>query len=165
MDFDQRQVTCPNGETSHIWLEPPAMAPYTVARFHPHQCDPCPDRSACTRGTAARTVNFLPRHLHELQARTRADQQDSQWRRLYATRSGVEGTLCEFINGHRARRSRYNGHRKTHVQHVLTGIAINIERLASRTTRHPHRPRRPTSFQQYLDARALTWECWWRQGK
>jgi transposase len=165
IDFDQRQVTCPNGETSHIWLEPPAMAPYTVARFRPHQCDPCPDRPACTRGTAARTVNFLPRHLHELQAQNRADQQDSQWRRLYATRSGVEGTICEFINGHRARRSRYHGHRKTHLQHVLTGIAINIERLASRTTRHPHHPRRPTSFQQYLNTRGLTWECWWRQGK
>ncbi|MFE9341394.1 IS1182 family transposase [Streptomyces sp. NPDC007063] len=165
IDFDQRQVTCPSGETSHIWLEPPAMAPYTVARFHPHQCDPCPDRPACTRGTAARTVNFLPRHLHELQARNRTDQQDSQWRRLYATRSGVEGTICEFVNGHRARRSRYHGLSKTHVQHVLTGIAINIERLAQRTTRHPHRPRSPTTFQQYLDTRGLTWECWWRQGK
>lgn len=165
IDFDQRQVTCPNGETSHIWLEPPAMAPYTVARFHPHQCNPCPDRSARTRGTAARTVNFLPRPLHELQARNRTDQQDPQWKRLYATRSGVEGTICEFINGHHARRSRYHGIRKTHVQHVLTGIAINIERLASRTTQHPHRPRSPTTFQQYLNTHGLTWECWWRQGK
>ncbi|MEI5035880.1 transposase [Streptomyces sp. S1A(2023)] len=105
---------------------------------------------------------ILPQHLHELQAQNRANQQESPWRRLYATRSGVEGTIREFINGHQARRSRYHGHRKTHVQHVLTGIAINIERLASRTTR---RPRRPTAFQQYLDARGLTWECWWRQGK
>ncbi|MFD8010497.1 transposase [Streptomyces sp. NPDC058955] len=100
-----------------------------------------------------------------LRPRNRANQQDSQWRRLYAIRSGVEGTICEFINGNRARRGRYHGHRKTHVQPVLTGIAINIERLASRTTRHPHRPRRPMTFQQYLDARGLTWECWWRQGK
>ncbi|MFE2056663.1 transposase [Streptomyces sp. NPDC059446] len=116
-----------------------------MARFRPCQCNPCPDRPACARGTAARTVNFLPQHLHELQAQNRANQQDSQWRRLHATRSGVEGTICEFINGHRARRSRYHGHRKTHVQHVLTGIAINIERLASRTTRHPHRPRPSSS--------------------
>ncbi|WP_258037326.1 MULTISPECIES: hypothetical protein [unclassified Streptomyces] len=61
IDFDQHEVTCPNGETSHTWLEPPAIAPYTVARFRPHQCDPCPDRSARTRGTAARTVSFVPR--------------------------------------------------------------------------------------------------------
>lgn len=80
----------------------------------------------------------------------------TRWR---ICRSVASATICEFINEHRARRSRYHGHCKTHVQHVLTGIAIDIERLASRTTRHPHRPRRPTTFQQYLDARGLTWEC------
>ncbi|MET8968539.1 transposase [Streptomyces hydrogenans] len=141
------------------------MAPYTAARFHPTQCNPCPDRPACTRGTSARTVNFLPRHLHELQALNRTDQQDRQWKQLYATRSGVEGTICELVNGHQARRSRYQGLRKTHVQHVLTGIAINIERLASRAPAHAHSPRPPTAFQKYLDSRSLSWECWWRQGK
>ncbi|MEW2219863.1 transposase [Streptomyces sp. NPDC006990] len=72
IDFDQRQVTCPGRETSSIWLEPPAMAPYTVARFHPRQCNSCPDRPSCTRGTAAHTVNFLPRHLHEVQTQATA---------------------------------------------------------------------------------------------
>ncbi|MFE3121872.1 IS1182 family transposase [Streptomyces hydrogenans] len=165
IDFDRRRVTCPNGQTSRNWNEAPAMAPYTAARFHPTQCNPCPDRPACTRGTSARTVNFLPRHLHELQALNRTDQQDRQWKQLYATRSGVEGTICELVNGHQARRSRYHGLRKTHVQHVLTGIAINIERLASRAPAHAHSPRPPTAFQKYLDSRSLSWECWWRQGK
>ncbi|MCD0486487.1 IS1182 family transposase [Streptacidiphilus sp. ASG 303] len=165
IDFDRRQVTCPNGQTSRTWLEAPALAPYTVARFHPSQCRPCRDRPACTRGGSARTVNFLPRRLHELQARNRADQQDQQWKRLYATRSGVEGTIGELVNGHQARRSRYHGLRKTHVQHVLTGIAINIERLASRAPLRAHRPRYPTAFQHYLDSHGLRWECWWRQGK
>ncbi|MEU7314319.1 transposase [Streptomyces sp. NPDC007083] len=159
--------SCPAGpcRSSGSAVTPYAPAPGAPARFHPHRCNLCPDRPACTHGTAARTVDFLPRHPHELQARIRADQQDSQRRRLYATRSGVEGTICEFVNGHRARRSRYHGLSKTHVQHVLTGIAINNECLAQRTTRHPQRPRSPTTFQQYPDARGLTWECWWRQGK
>ncbi|WP_234315188.1 IS1182 family transposase [Streptomyces globisporus] len=163
IDFDRHQVTCPNSQTSTTWLEAPSTAPYTAARFASSQCDPCPDRPTCTRGKSARTVNFLPRHLHELQASNRTDQQDPHWKRLYATRSGVEGTICELANAHRARRSRYHGHGKTHVQHILTGIAINIERLASRA--HPHRPRGLTAFQLYLDSRDLAWECWWRQGK
>lgn len=125
IDFDQRQVTCPNGHTSKTRAEAPSMAPCTAVRFASRQCDPCQDRPACTRGKSARTVNSLPRHLHELQARNRTDQQDLQWKRRYATRSGVEDTICELVNAHRARRSRYHGHRKTHVQHVLTGIAIN----------------------------------------
>ncbi|CAL9651465.1 hypothetical protein C1708_33355 [Streptomyces sp. DH-12] len=97
-----------------------------------------------------------------LQATNRTDQQDPRWKRLYATRSSIEGTICELVNAHRAHRSRYHGHRKTHIQHVLTGIAINIERLASRAH---HRPRGLTAFQLYPDSRDLTWECWWRQGK
>ncbi|MGW2826129.1 IS1182 family transposase [Streptomyces sp. NPDC001443] len=165
IDFDRRHVICPNGQITKTWITPPAMAPCTVARFHPQQCNPCPDRSSCTRGTSARTVNFLPRHLHELQIRNRTEQQDLQRRRLYSIRSGIEGTICEFVNGHQARRSRYHGLRKTHIQHVLTGIAINLERLASRTPPRRQGPRHPTVFQSYLDSRGLTWECWWRQGK
>ncbi|MEV6730608.1 transposase [Streptomyces sp. NPDC051364] len=165
IDFDRRRVTCPNGETSERWFEPPAMAPYTVVRFAARQCDPCPDRSLCAKGTSARTVNFLPRHLHELQARNRTDQHNPQWQRRCAARSGVEGTICEFVNGHRARRGRYHGVAKTHVQHVLTAIAINLERLATHAPPATEHPRSLTAFQLYLDARGLTWESWWRQGK
>ncbi|WP_425329111.1 IS1182 family transposase [Streptomyces eurocidicus] len=165
IDFDRREVTCPNGKVSGNWNEPPAMAPFTVVRFDKRQCGPCPEKSSCTSG-AARTVNFLPRHLHELQARNRADQQDHQWKRLYASRSGVEGTVHELATSHRARRCRYHGTAKTHVQHVLTAIAINIERLSEQEPENSaYRPRPPTAFQQYLDARELPRPLWWRQGK
>jgi hypothetical protein len=64
------------------------------------------------------------------------------------------------------RRCRYHGLGKTHVQHVLTAIAINIERLASQEPGNSsYRPRQPTAFQQYLDARELPRPLWWRQGK
>jgi transposase len=166
IDFDQRTVTCPNGKITGNWVEAPAMAPYTVARFNRAHCDPCSDRAACTSGTSARTVNFLPRHLHGLQAQNRLDQQDPEWRRLYASRSGVEGTVNELVNGHRMRRCRYRGLAKTHVQHVLTAIAINIGRLSEQEPTHSTcRPRPPTAFQQYLDARGLPRPLWWRQGK
>lgn len=100
IDFDRRTVTCPKGKISGNWLELPAMAPYTVVRFNPAHCNPCPVRTSFTSGKAPRTVNFLPRHLHNLQAQNRADQQDPTWRRLYAFRSGVEGTENELVNGH-----------------------------------------------------------------
>ncbi|MGW9032023.1 transposase [Streptomyces sp. NPDC055722] len=165
IDFDQREVTCPNGQVSGNWNELPAMAPYTVVRFDKRQCGPCPEKSSCTSG-AARTVNFLPRRLHELQARNRADQQDAQWQRLYASRSGIEGTMNELVNGHQMRRCRYRGVSKTHVQHVLTAIAVNIERLSTQEpTDTTYRPRSPTAFQQYLDEHELPRPRWWRQGQ
>ncbi|MGX1853041.1 hypothetical protein [Streptomyces sp. NPDC055299] len=35
---------------------------------------------------------------NELLLRHRVDQHDHQWRRLYASRSGVEGTVNEFFS-------------------------------------------------------------------
>ncbi|WP_369689047.1 transposase [Streptomyces sp. Wb2n-11] len=105
-----------------------------------------------------------PRHLHELQARNRADQHDPTWRRLHASRSGVWVTMNEIVNGHRMRRCRYRGTAKTHLQHVLTAIAVNIERLSTQEpTDTSCRPRPPTVFQQYLDTRGLPRPRWWRQ--
>ncbi|MFC4885307.1 transposase [Streptomyces beijiangensis] len=165
IDFANRQVT-----TS--WVQAPAVAPYIAAHFRPRQCDPCPARTSCTRGQAARSVYFLPQHLHELQARNRADQQDPAWRKLYALRSGAEGTIAELALGRRARRCRcrcrcrYHGLSKTHVQHVLTAIAVNIGRLTEQDPRNTaYRPRRPTAFQQYLESHGLPRPLWWRQGK
>ncbi|MEV0093688.1 hypothetical protein [Streptomyces sp. NPDC050738] len=76
IDCTNRQVTCPRDETTTGGGQAPAMAPYIAAHFCPRQGDPCPACSSCTRGRAARSVYFLPQHLHELQARNRADQQD-----------------------------------------------------------------------------------------
>jgi Transposase DDE domain len=166
IDFDRREVTCPNGQVSGNWRDLPVAEPTSVVvRFDARLCGRCPERAACTPGPF-RSLYFPPRRLHELQANNRADQQDPDWRRLYGLRSGAEGTIEEFVNGHRGRRCRYRGLAKTHVQHVLTAIAINVERLSEQEpVDSSYRPRPPTAFQQYLDARELPRPVWWRQGK
>ncbi len=166
IDFDQREVTCPNGQVSGNWRDLPVKDPTSVVvRFDARQCGRCPEKTACTPGPF-RSLYFPTRHLHELQAKNRADQQDTDWRRLYGLRSGAEGTIEEFAHGHRGRRCRYRGLAKTHVQHVLTALAINVERLSlQEPADSSYRPRPPTAFQQYLDARGLPRPLWWRQGK
>ncbi|MGW6681165.1 transposase [[Kitasatospora] papulosa] len=78
----------------------------------------------------------------------------SQWKARYAVRSGVEGTVNEFAHGHGMRRCRYRGQGKAHVQHVLTAIAMNIERLSGLPpAEEAPAPRRPTAFQNYRPAR------------
>ncbi|WP_413471076.1 transposase [Streptomyces peucetius] len=75
---------------------------------------------------------------------------------MYAVRSGIEGTINELAHGHEMRRRRYRGLDKTHVQHVLTAIAVNIERLSERPTPgEPLRAPLPTAFQAYLDQPGL----------
>ncbi|MFD4478228.1 transposase [Streptomyces sp. NPDC058471] len=65
-----------------------------------------------------------------MQLRVRAEQQTPDWKTRYAVRSGLEGTINEFAHGHGMRHCRYRGQSKTHLQHVLTAIAVNIERLS-----------------------------------
>jgi hypothetical protein len=157
IDFDRREVTCPQGQVSRGWHGPyptssPDAAPLIVAKFTRSQCQPCPVRAACTTsGDGKRTVGFPPRELLELQVRNRADQQDPAWHKRYAVRSGVEGTVGELANGHGMRHCRYRGQAKAHLQHVLTAIAVNIERLSQLPPGESAPPRPPTAFQDYLD--------------
>ncbi|MGW4126010.1 transposase [Nocardia sp. NPDC004711] len=162
MDFDRRQVTCPQGQVSKGWHGPyptssPTAAPLIVARFTKTQCQPCPARNQCTTSRdSARNVGFPPRELLDLHVRTRDEQQSPAWRQRYAVRSGIEGTVCEFANGHGMRRCRYRGQAKAHVQHVLTAIAVNIERLSAGLLPGEHSPSRPpTAFQDHLDQNGI----------
>ena len=147
-----RKARSAKGGTAPTPTSSPDAAPLIVARFTKGQCQPCPVRAACTTsGDGKRTVGFPPRELYELQIRNRADQQDPAWHKRYAVRSGIEGTVCELANGHGMRHCRYRGQPKAHVQHVLTAIAVNIERLSQLPSGENPAPRPPTAFQDYLD--------------
>jgi transposase len=157
IDFDRQEVTCPQGQVSRGWHGPyptssPDAAPLIVARFTRKQCQPCPARAACTTSSdGARNVGFPPRELYDLQIRNRADRLDPAWHKRYAVRSGIEGTMNEFAHGHGLRRCRYRGQPKAHLQHVLTAIAVNIDRLSQPPPGETTHPRLPTAFQKYLD--------------
>ncbi|MFJ8113591.1 transposase [Streptomyces sp. NPDC096132] len=169
IDFDRREVTCPQGQTSAGRHGPyptssPTAAPLIVA-FTKSQCQPCPVRAKCTTSRdSARTVGFPPRELLELQLRNRAEQQEPDWHKRYAVRSGIEGTICEFAHGHGhgMRRCRSRGQAKAHLQHVLTALAVNIERLSRQSWDGPAPPRPPTAFQDYLDQHGVPRLRSWR---
>ncbi|WP_258308799.1 IS1182 family transposase [Streptomyces sp. NWU339] len=169
IDYDRRQVTCPQGQVSRGWHGPyptssPTAAPLIVARFTRGRCRPCPARPRCTTSReSARNVGFPPRELRDLQVRVRTEQQTPEWKTRYAVRSGVEGTVNEFAHGHGLRRCRYRGQNKAHLQHVLTAIAVNIERLSGLPpTGEVPPPRQPTAFQNYLDQQEIHRPKSWR---
>ncbi|MEV5599815.1 transposase [Streptomyces sp. NPDC052496] len=108
-------------------------------------------------------MGFYPRELHELLASARAEQQTPAWKSRYAMRAGVESTINEFVHGHGMRRCRYRSRDRAHAQHVLTAIAINVERISAQAPGSPgHHPRQPTAFQNYLDHRGLPRPRKWR---
>ncbi|GAA5207101.1 transposase [Streptomyces thinghirensis] len=92
------------------------------------------------------------------------DEADSaQARNPLRVRSGVEGTVNEFAHGHGVRCCRCRGQRKARIQHVLTAIAVNIERLSGLSpTEEASTARRPTAFQDYHAQREIPRLKSWR---
>ena len=52
-------------------------------------------------------------------------------KKLYNKRAGVEGTISQGVRAFGLRKTRYRGLAKTHLQHISTAAAINIERLVA----------------------------------
>ncbi|MFI9588618.1 IS1182 family transposase [Streptomyces sp. NPDC052236] len=162
IDWDAKQVTCPQGKVSRRWSAPPSLAPYINAEFSPDDCRKCPVKAACTR-TDARKVSFLPRELYDIQSESRTEQQTQEWRSRYSLRAAIESTISEFVNGHGMRQCRYRSEDKTHVQHVLTAIAVNLERIDVHLPPAPARqPRNPTALQGFLDWQHIPRPRSWR---
>ncbi len=127
LDWHNQQATCPQGQTSSSFRVAGERMEVVFAR---EVCAGCPVRSQCTQSqTTGRVLHLRPQAAHEaLQAR-RQQQQTPAFRKLYATRAGIEGTHSQAVRRMGLRRARYDGLAKTHVQHVLTAVAINLVRI------------------------------------
>ncbi|MFE5122956.1 transposase [Streptomyces sp. NPDC056669] len=162
IDWDAKTVTCPQGKTSRPWTTPPSIAPYFQAKFSKKDCGPCPVKAACTRSDV-RLLSFLPRELHDVQSDSRTEQQTQEWLSRYSLRAAIESTISEFVNGHGMRQCRYRSEDKAHVQHVLTAIAVNLERIDVHLPPTPTRqPRNPTALQGFFDWQHIPRPRSWR---
>jgi transposase len=140
IDWDQRQVTCPNGKTARNWRQGTSRhgLPIVQATFRTSDCTPCPDRARCTRAPVnPRHLTFRPRHQYEAQRQLRAEQATDAWRDRYAHRSGIEGTIAQASRRSDLHQARYRGLAKTHLQHVLTALALNLVRIDAWLTGTP----------------------------
>jgi transposase len=83
-------------------------------------------------------VHLRPQLEHEaLQARRR-EQETEPWKKRYAARAGVEGTISQAVRGaFGLRRTRYLGLAKTRLQHLATAAAINWTRLSDWFNQQP----------------------------
>ncbi len=133
IDWDARVVTCPQGVTTTSTWNPMKETNGTeafVVRFPAKACRDCQARSLCTRrATKPRSLTVRPQAQHEALQHARQQQQTEAWKKQYAKRAGVEGTVSQAVRGFGLRECRYIGLAKTHLQHILTASAINLSRL------------------------------------
>lgn len=154
IDWDNRTVTCPQGKTTTIWRSVlNSGKPSILTRFKRSQCDPCPVRERCTRSkTTPRTLIFRPRESFEALQAARRHQKTEAYRQAYAARAGMEGTLSHGVRTAGLRRSKYIGLAKTHLQHLLTAAAINVQRVADWLAGLPLAQSRRSSFTALMTA-------------
>jgi transposase len=149
VDWERERVRCPQGKLSSAWSPQVdhAGVPYVSVMFRKADCGACPARPLCTRAAyQARHLKLQPRAEHEALKASRERLKTKEGRRRYARRAGIEGTLSQAVRAFGLRRSRYRGLVKTHLQHVATAAAINLERLAARFRAVPRAATRTSRF-------------------
>ena len=154
IDWQAEQATCPEGYLSSSWT--PAIDNRTneviKIKFSTKDCQVCPSLRLCTQSLrhVRCTVTIRPKEQYDaLQARRKLET-TQDFKALYATRAGVEGTISQGVRMMGLRRSRYLGQERTHLQHVVTAAAINVVRLMRWLDGQPHAKTRQSPLVQLL---------------
>ncbi len=131
IDFAQQQATCPQGQPSSRWTATTHKDGRTEIQveFPKTVCRACALRQSCVKGTQHGRTLTLSAAYEAIQA-AREHQRTDAFRQEYSLRAGIEGTVSAVVRQHGARRTRYIGQAKTHVQNLLTAMAINVRRTA-----------------------------------
>jgi len=149
IDWSLQTVTCPAGKRSRVWS--PSQDTFGNQVFHvqfdEHDCAECPVRNQCTRAVSGpRALKLRPQAQHEALQQARTRQGTSAFTTTYAKRSGIEGTIAQATNAYQLRRARYLGLAKTHLQNIVTAIAINIARVDAWLLDKPRASTRTSRF-------------------
>jgi transposase len=104
-------------------------------------------RAFCTQAAqAARTLTLHPQAEFEALHAARAWYISEEGQRRYKRRAGVEGTLSQGVRAFGLRCARYRGLAKTHLQHVATAAAMNMDRIVAWLDERPRAKTRTSRF-------------------
>jgi transposase len=133
LDWENQTACCPAGCTSRSWAFSTDQSGKAVihVKFTRADCHACPLRSHCTR-SQARILTLRPNQqaYQTLQA-ARQRQQTPAFRKKYAKRAGVEGTMAQGVRVCEIRQARYIGLNKLRLQALLTATALNLIRACA----------------------------------
>ena len=148
MDWEQQQVRCPQGKETASWQEhvAPDGRPSIMASFRRQDCHACPARPLCTKAQQGRRLRLPPQEQYEALAAARAWYGSEEGIERSQQRAGVEGTLSQGGRAFGLRRTRYRGLPKTHMQHIATAAAINIDRIVAWLDERPRAQTRTSRF-------------------
>ena len=98
--------------------------------FDKQDCLACELRPRCTRSSDSPCQLTLPlQPQFEALQLARKQAKTAVFKKKYARRAGAEGVISQATHALAMRRTRYRGHAKTHLQHLATAAAINLQRV------------------------------------
>lgn len=156
IDWKDKTVYCPQGKQSYLWKNNKDIygKPVIYVEFRQNDCSACLVRSQCTRAKKnnPRGLTIQVQEEYEALQKARERQKTEQFKQEYALRSGIEGTISQGIRGFALRDCRYIGLAKTHLQHILTATAINLNRIVAWLEGIPLAKTRKSHFALLTDA-------------
>lgn len=153
VDWERQVVTCPQGKTSNTWKpQHDSRGNESIqATFAKADCSICPSLAQCTTAKQKRRhVNFKPKDLYEALQQARAREKTEEFKQEYKKRSGIEATISQGVRAFGLRHARYIGIVKTHLQHVATAAAINLERICAWFDGHTPEQTRLSAFTRVM---------------
>jgi transposase len=153
IDWDKQEATCPEGKKSLSWS--PAIDDrdneVIKIKFSSTDCKPCPSRALCTTAKhMRRTITLRTQEGYKALQAARRRQQSEEFKKEHQKRAGVEGTISQAVRAFGMRRSRYRGMAKTHLQHVLIAVALNLARLGEWLMGTPRALTRKSNFERLM---------------
>jgi len=147
IDWDNHVAICPRGKVSDTWTLKPHRREHDLIRikFKAVDCKACPVHDLCTKHER-RTLSFHEESVFSAVQTRKDEQHTDEFRKRYAKRAGVEGTISQGVFALGMRQSRYRGQAKTHLQFVFTAAAINVTRAINWLNDIPRKTTRPTRF-------------------
>jgi transposase len=158
VDWAQQRVRCPQGKWSVAWWDrgTRARSRSIFVEFALEDCQACPARALCTRAQQqGRRVGLPPQDQYEALRAAQRWYSSEEGKQGYKRRAGVEGTLSQGVRGYGLRCARYRGVEKTHLQHVATAAAINVDRIVAWLDERPRATTRTSRFAALAPACAL----------
>jgi transposase len=156
-DFARCVATCPAGRTSSSWQVRSNQygGKEIQIKFATRDCQPCPQRPQCTQTKCERRLLTIQPEAEFLALqKARRQQAEPGFKKRYAARAGIEGTISQAVRRSDSRRSRYVGQAKTHLQNVCTAVALNLVRLWNWLTETPLATTRRSSFAKCCQPKA-----------
>jgi transposase len=140
VDWAHQRVRCPQGNWSAAWWEHGAQTSSRriFVESAREDCQAWPARALCTRAQQqGRRVGLPPQAPYEAAPAARAWVGSEEGRQQSQQRAGGEGPLSQGVRGLGLRDARSRGLTTTHVQHVATAAAMNVERIVAWLNERP----------------------------